>query len=198
MLALRNFDRHDAGDGINGGDQAIRVGRSGREALKMHHTIDNFHFDLARIGQAALEDIADIPFDCFLGTEEDLQQVTWLTMPTRAPAWSSTGSEGLWRGALDEVAIPLVALAGIAWYWRSRYSRSLMPAAIIAAAIAFKAVAVFIEDKDDVGDDFGAAIVYGLSLITWAVISYRTRTSASAEAGLPAHSTPEKQPAVVR
>jgi hypothetical protein len=107
-------------------------------------------------------------------------------------------TEGFWRGALDEVAIPLVTLAGIAWYWKNRYSRSLMPAAIIAAAIAFKVVAVFIEDKDDVGDDFGAAIVYGLSLIIWTVIYYRTRTSASADAALPARSTPEKQPAVVR
>lgn len=66
-----------------------------------------------------------------------------------------------------------MALAGIVWYWRNRYNRSLMPAAIIAAAIAFKILAVVIEDKDDQGDDFGAAIVYGLTLITWAVIYYR-------------------------
>lgn len=107
-------------------------------------------------------------------------------------------TEGFPRGGLDEVAIPLVALAGIAWYWKNRYSRSLMPAAIIAAAIAFKVVAVFIEDKDDQGDDFGAAIVYGLTLISWAVIYYRTRISASAETVLPGHSTQEKQPAAAR
>lgn len=107
-------------------------------------------------------------------------------------------TEGFPRGGLDEVAIPLVAVAGIAWYWRNRYSRSLVPAAIIAGAIAFKILAVFIEDKDDQGDDFGAAIVYGLSLITWLVIYYRTRIEASVKGTLQGHPAPEKQPAGVR
>lgn len=107
-------------------------------------------------------------------------------------------TEGFPRGGLDEVVIPVVALGGVAWYWKNRYSRSLVPAAIIGAAIAFKVLAVFIEDKDDVGDDFGAAIVYGLALITWAVIYYRTRIPAAAEAALHGHSAPEKQPAGVR
>lgn len=107
-------------------------------------------------------------------------------------------TEGFPRGGLDEVAIPLVAVAGIAWYWRNRYSRSLVPAAIIVGAIAFKILAVFIEDKDDQGDDFGAAIVYGLSLITWLVIYYRTRIEASVQATLQGHPAPEKQPAGVR
>jgi hypothetical protein len=107
-------------------------------------------------------------------------------------------AEGFPRGGLDEVAIPLVAVAGIAWYWRNRYSRSLVPAAIIAGAIAFKVLAVFIEDKDDQGDDFGAAIVYGLTLITWSIIYYRTKVAASAQAALQGHATPEKQPVAVR
>ena len=107
-------------------------------------------------------------------------------------------TEGFPRGGLDEVAIPLVAVGGIAWFWKNRYSRSLVPAAIVAAAIALKVLAVFIEDKDDVGDDFGAAIVYGLALITWAVIYYRTRIAASAQAALEGHPTPEKQAAAAR
>lgn len=107
-------------------------------------------------------------------------------------------TEGFPRGGLDEVAIPVVALAGIVWYWRKRYSRSLVPAAVIAAAIAFKILAVFIEDKDDQGDDFGAAIVYGLSLITWLVIYYRTRSAASVQSALQGHPTAEKQHAGVR
>lgn len=90
-------------------------------------------------------------------------------------------TEGFPRGGLDEVAIPLVALAGIAWYWRNRYQRSLMPLAFLAGAIAFKVLAVFIEDKDDQGDDFGAAIVYGLTMITWGVIYYRTKLAASTQ-----------------
>ena len=108
-------------------------------------------------------------------------------------------TEGFPRGGLDEVAIPIVALAGIAWYRSNRYQRSRIPAAIIAAAIAFKILAVVIEDKDDQGDDFGAAIVYGLALISWAVIYYRTKLAASAQPALQGtHSTAEKQPAAVR
>lgn len=105
-------------------------------------------------------------------------------------------TEGFPRGGLDEVAIPVVALAGIAWYWRNRYTRSLVPAAIIAGALAFKILAVLIEDKDDQGDDFGAAIVYILSLITWLVIYYRTRFAGErATRGQPAL---EEQPAAAR
>lgn len=108
-------------------------------------------------------------------------------------------AEGFPRGGLDEVGIPVVALAGIVWYWRNRYNRSLIPAAVIVAAIAFKILAVFIEDKDDQGDDFGAAIVYGLALITWAVIYYRTKLAAVSQPVLPAsHTSSEKQPAAVR
>lgn len=107
-------------------------------------------------------------------------------------------TEGFPRGGLDEVAIPLVALAGIAWYWRNRYERSLVPAMIIGAAIAFKVVAIFIEDKDDAGDDFGAAIVYGLTLISWAVIYFRTKQAASSASSESARATVDKQPAAVR
>lgn len=107
-------------------------------------------------------------------------------------------TEGFPRGGLDEVAIPVVALAGIVWYWRNRYNRSLLPAAILVAAIAFKILAVVIEDKDDQGDDFGAAIVYGLTLVTWAVIYYRTKVAASVQTVLQGHATSEKQTAAVR
>lgn len=108
-------------------------------------------------------------------------------------------TEGFPRGGLDEVAIPLVAIGGIAWYWRNRYTRSLMPAAIIAAAIAFKILAVFIEDRDDQGDDFGAAIVHGLALISWAVIYYRTKLPASTEPALQDRpATAETRPATVQ
>lgn len=108
-------------------------------------------------------------------------------------------TEGFPRGGLDEVAIPLVAMGGIAWYWRNRYNRSLMPAAIIGVAIAFKILAVFIEDKDDQGDDFGAAIVYGLALISWAVIYYRTKLAASSQVAVQERpATPEQRPAPVQ
>lgn len=93
----------------------------------------------------------------------------------------------------------VVALAGVVWYWRNRYNRSLIPAATIAGAIVFKILAVVIEDKDDQGDDFGAATVYGLSLITWAVIYFRTKLAASTQSVLQSpQPAVEKQPAAVR
>ena len=107
-------------------------------------------------------------------------------------------AEGFPRGGLDEVAIPVVAIAGIAWYWRNRYSRSLVPAAIVIAALVLKVIAVLIEDQDDQGDDFGAGIVYAVTLITWAVIYFRTKMAPAGDAGLPGRPAPDKQPAGVR
>lgn len=93
-------------------------------------------------------------------------------------------TEGFPRGGLDEVTITVIAAGGVAWYWRNRYRPSLIPLAFIAGAIAFKVVAVVIEDKDDQGDDFGAAIVFVLATITWLVIYYRTKLAASHQPAL--------------
>ena len=68
---------------------------------------------------------------------------------------------------------------GVAWYLRSRYARSVIPALLAGGVLIMKVVALLIEDADDRGDDIGIAIVMALAIVTWAVIYFRTETTAS-------------------
>lgn len=88
--------------------------------------------------------------------------------------------EGFPRGALDEIVMVLLGALGIAWYWRRRYTRSLVPAMVVGGVVVMKIVALLIEDADDRGDDIGIGIVMVLTLITWSVIYLRSRTAATA------------------
>jgi hypothetical protein len=98
--------------------------------------------------------------------------------------------EGGVKGGFDEAGILLVGLAAAAWYWRSRYSRSLVPLAFLSADMVLKIVALVIEDPDDRGDDVGTMITFILLVVAWSVVYLRTRPAAinSAEVvGQPGH-----------
>ena len=86
--------------------------------------------------------------------------------------------EGTARGALDEVAILLIAAGGVLWYRSNRYHQSLIPAAILGGPFIFKVIAILIEDADDKGDDYGAVATLLIALIIWTVIYFRSRSAA--------------------
>src|SRR3981081_4298475 len=65
---------------------------------------------------------------------------------------TAVGVEGGIKGAIDESVIAVVGLGALAWYWRNRYRRRLLPLPFIAADLVFKVMALLIEDPDDRGD----------------------------------------------
>jgi hypothetical protein len=87
--------------------------------------------------------------------------------------------EGGVKGALDEGVIGVVGLGAIAWYWRNRYKRSLLPLLFLAADLVMKLVALAIEDPDDRGDDFGVGILFLLLAVGWSIIYLRTRATSA-------------------
>ena len=65
---------------------------------------------------------------------------------------------------LDEIVIPVVVVAFLAWYFvgRNKYSRSLVPLGTVGLVLIMKAFALFVlefSDKEDRGDDLGITIV---------------------------------------
>ena len=86
--------------------------------------------------------------------------------------------EGKLNGWLDEAAIALIAVAAVVWYQRNSRRRSLIPILALAGALGFKILALFIEDKDDIGDDIGQASLFIALLVIAGVILYRTRSVA--------------------
>ena len=82
--------------------------------------------------------------------------------------------EGTPLGAFDEVAILLVAVAGLAWYRSNLYARSVLPTAMLAGAFLLKIAAIVIEDADDKADDFAVVAILLVSVIVSAVIYYRS------------------------
>ena len=69
-----------------------------------------------------------------------------------------------WDDKWDDIGLAVIALLAIAWYMRGKnsLSRTLMPLFIAGAALIDKIAAVVIEfhDKEAVGDDFGALILF--------------------------------------
>jgi hypothetical protein len=88
-------------------------------------------------------------------------------------------SENEWLDRADDIAIIIIALIGVAWYLsgRNRYTRSLVPLAIVGISFLVKAAALIIEFDDPAaaGDDYGIVIAFFLLTIVEAVILYRTR-----------------------
>jgi peptidoglycan/LPS O-acetylase OafA/YrhL len=78
-----------------------------------------------------------------------------------------------WAFRLDEGVLFLLGIGAIWWYLkgRNKYMRSLVPVLLVSAAFVMKIIAVIIEfkDKEDVGDDFGAVILFLLAtiLVIW-------------------------------
>ena len=62
---------------------------------------------------------------------------------------------------LDEIVIPIVVAAFVAWYFmgRNKFSRSLVPLGAVAVVLVLKAIALFVlefNDKEDRGDDMAS------------------------------------------
>lgn len=73
-------------------------------------------------------------------------------------------SEDEFAHKLDEIVIPIVVVAFLAWYFvgRNKYSRSLVPLGTVGLVLIVKAFALFVlefSDKEDRGDDVGITIV---------------------------------------
>ena len=74
---------------------------------------------------------------------------------------------------MDEGLLLLLAIGAIIWYKRgeNRYKRSLVPVYLTAGALLIKVMAVVIEhaDKEDIGDDMGALVLFILAtaLVVW-------------------------------
>jgi hypothetical protein len=82
---------------------------------------------------------------------------------------------------LDDLAVLLIGLRAIFWYrqGRNRFTKSMLPFYLILADLAWKIFAVIAEfsDKEDVGDDFGALVLFVLA----SILVYRLITSKQAE-----------------
>ena len=77
---------------------------------------------------------------------------------------------------LDEIVIPIVVAAFVAWYFlgRNKFSRSLVPLGAVAVVLVLKAIALFVlefNDKEDRGDDIGICVVL-VAFIVIAAWSY--------------------------
>lgn len=92
-------------------------------------------------------------------------------------------SEDEFTHKLDEIVIPIVVLAFLAWYFmrRNKYSRSLVPLATIGLVLIIKAFALFVlefSDKEDRGDDIGITVVL-MAFLVIAAWSYLRRPAIS-------------------
>ena len=77
---------------------------------------------------------------------------------------------------IDEILLFWLGVSGIVWYlWgKNKWKRSIVPVVMVWAGLAIKIMAIAIEfkDKEDVGDDFGAVILFILAtaLVTFIYI----------------------------
>lgn len=77
---------------------------------------------------------------------------------------------------IDEILLFWLGIGAIGWYlWgKNKWKRSVVPVLMVWGGLAIKIMAVVIEfkDKEDVGDDFGALILFILAslLVTFLYI----------------------------
>ena len=77
---------------------------------------------------------------------------------------------------IDEILLFWLGIGAIGWYlWgKHKFQHSIVPVLFVWAAFAIKIMAVVVEfkDKEDVGDDFGALILFLCAsvLVTWIYI----------------------------
>ncbi len=85
---------------------------------------------------------------------------------------------------LDEGILFLLGIAAIAWYLsgRNKFMRSPIPVGLVGLALATKVLGFILElgDAEDLGDDFGALILFILATITVLVLYIRGTRSQSA------------------
>ena len=80
----------------------------------------------------------------------------------------------------DEGVLLLLAIGAIAWYLvgKNKFSRTIVPMLFTAAALVMKLLTVFLlenGDAADLGDEFGAIILYVIALgfLIWQYVSIR-------------------------
>src|SRR6266566_1249540 len=70
---------------------------------------------------------------------------------------------------LDEALLFVLGIIAIVWYLtgRHRFTRSLLPVLLVVAALAVKLVGFLLElgDVQDIGDDYGALILFLLASV---------------------------------
>ncbi len=91
---------------------------------------------------------------------------------------------------LDEGVLFLLALGSIAWYLigRNKYSRTIIPILFTTAALVMKLLAFFLletGDPTDLGDEFGALVLFVISLafLIWQYVSIKRLAAREEAAG---------------
>jgi|SRR5579883_2083043 hypothetical protein len=81
---------------------------------------------------------------------------------------------------IDESALLLLALGSIAWYLsgKNKFSRTIVPILFAAGALTMKLLAFFVfetGDAADLADEFGALILFGLTVafLIWQYVSIK-------------------------
>ena len=81
---------------------------------------------------------------------------------------------------LDEGVLFLLAISSIVWYLigKNKFSRTIVPLLFTAAALVMKLIAFFLLEKGDaadLGDEFGAMILFVITLafLIWQYVSIR-------------------------
>jgi FtsH-binding integral membrane protein len=79
--------------------------------------------------------------------------------------------------AVDEILLAVLALVALIWYLsgRNKFSRTVLPIVFAVVALAIKVLGVILEasDPQDVGDEFGALVLFValIILLVWQYIA---------------------------
>lgn len=98
---------------------------------------------------------------------------------------------------LDEGVLFVLAIGSIVWYLfgNNKFSRTIVPLLFTTAALLMKLFAIFLLERDDaadLGDEFGAVILFAITLgfLIWQYASLkRMAHTAEHEAVEPVHTT---------
>jgi uncharacterized membrane protein YqjE len=81
---------------------------------------------------------------------------------------------------LDEVLLLVLGLIGIGWYLRGRnkFSRSFIPIALLFLGLVVKILGIIweISQKEDIGDDFGGAVLFVLATIVALWLYFKSKS----------------------
>jgi FtsH-binding integral membrane protein len=70
---------------------------------------------------------------------------------------------------VDEVLLGILAIVALVWYFmgRNRYSHTIVPIVFAVIALAIKVLGTIIESRDpaDVGDEYGALVLFVVTII---------------------------------
>lgn len=87
--------------------------------------------------------------------------------------------ESEFSGKLDELLMLLVGIIAIIWYklGNNRFSRSVTPIVIVIASLVIKLIGIYLErgEVEDLGDEFGGAVLLTLATITLIWLHVRSK-----------------------